>query len=60
VSIVVILTGGYVGQVILDNCVHLSDCKENSSRKLVLVVDSQPFVQHLTDVWLQDLGDGEL
>jgi hypothetical protein len=54
-----ILTGGHISKLILDYCVHLSDSKEYSSRKLVLVVDGQPFVKHLADAGLQDLGDWE-
>ena len=54
------MTGWRDGDLVLDDSVHFSDCKINSPRKLVLVIDSEPLAQDNDDVWLQNFRDSQL
>lgn len=55
-----LLTCGDVREPVLDDGKHLADGEENAAGEHVLVVDHEPSVEDVDDVWLQDLRAGQL
>ena len=55
-----LLTCGHFCQLVFDACVHVTHGEEDAPRQLVLVVQSEPLGEHLTDLGLEDLRAGQL
>ena len=51
-----LLTSGYVSQLALNHCEHLSDCKKDSTREFVLIVALEELMYEISDVTLQNLS----
>ncbi len=53
---VVVVRGRHISQLVLDNCEHFADCKEDATSEFVLVIYLQPPCEIPSNCGFQDLS----